>query len=208
MFAYCNNNPIMFKDPNGSEPVETIDTDGDGKPDCYVYEYTFEDILHLNYSPCCADIPISGSGHIYIFQNTDIDSLEKAEKLLPCFVAGHDFVVGDFTRTSSGDKVDNPNIKVRNSFKVYAEAQMMAIADVLLEYGKEYAPDWKRTKDSLVTEWIHHNGYASFSERAKHVDFDNAEEGKGGWYFWGKACIAALNSFAESPLGRLLTSRR
>ena len=41
MFAYCNNNPVTLLDSSGSEPTEAIDTDGDGKPDCFVYEYTY-----------------------------------------------------------------------------------------------------------------------------------------------------------------------
>lgn len=90
-------------------------------------------------------------------------------------------MVGDFTNQ------DNPNIQVRNSYKCSFLPQMDAIADKLLEYGEEYAPDWKRTKSSLVTEWKEHNRYAMFSSRAKHVDFDNAEEGKGGLYFFWKA---------------------
>ncbi len=69
---------------------------------------------------------------------------------------------------------------------------MEAIIDVLLEYGSEYAPSWKRTKDSLIREWIEHNRYALFSERARHVDFDNDEEGKGMLYFLKKAIDGVL----------------
>lgn len=102
------------------------------------------------------------------------------------FTVGKDFMVGDFT-----DSTD-PNIHVRDSYRCYAEVQRKAIVKVLLEYGNDYAPQWKRTEKSLNTEWTEHNRYAAFSERAKHVDFNNAEEGKGFFYFLLKAIRSAF----------------
>ena len=65
------------------------------------------------------------------------------------------------------------------------KSQMKAITSILLEYAE--GTEWKRTQESLITEWREHNRYAWSSARAKHVDFDNKEEGKGFFYFLGKA---------------------
>ena len=65
------------------------------------------------------------------------------------------------------------------------KSQMKAITSILLEYAE--GTEWKRTQDSLITEWREHNRYAWSSARAKHVDFNNAEEGKGFGYFLWKA---------------------
>lgn len=67
------------------------------------------------------------------------------------------------------------------------------IVDVLLEYGHDYAPDWKRARDSLLTEWDSHCLFAAFSKRAMNVDFNNKEEGKGYSYFVGKAIKAVIS---------------
>lgn len=76
---------------------------------------------------------------------------------------------------SKGDA--NPNLQVRDSYRVKSNSQMYAIIASLLEYGANYKPNWRRTKESLYVEWREHNRYAIFSSSARDVDFDNAEEG-------------------------------
>ena len=188
MFAYCRNNPVRFLDNDGLEPVETIDIDGDGRADCYIYEYSFDDITPIGV--VSGTIHVKGSGRIYIYNFLDMGDtkryIEDVNNRPEGFRVGYDFVVGDYTASKDAD------IQVRDSYKCGCIPQMKAITDTLLEYGEQYAPNWNRTQDSLITEWWIHNGYALFSSTAKHVDFNNKEEGKGSWYFFKKAVAQAL----------------
>ena len=93
----------------------------------------------------------------------------------------HRFINTDCIESSKS----NPNLQVRDSYRCTMKYQMKAITSILLEYAE--GTEWKRTQDSLITEWREHNRYAWASARAKHVDFDNKEEGKGFFYFLGKA---------------------
>jgi hypothetical protein len=184
MFAYCRNDPVVSKDICGHIPTDILDTDGDGEDDCFLYEYTYNIFDSPGFELFALKL-FSKTGRIYIYKNVSSSSSENINLPLG-FIEGTDFIICDFT----GD-ID-PNIQVRNSYKCTSRAQMEAIIDVLLEYGSEYAPSWKRTKDSLIREWIEHNRYALFSERARHVDFDNDEEGKGMLYFLKKAIDGVL----------------
>ena len=60
------------------------------------------------------------------------------------------------------------------------------IIDCLQLYDEDFNTPWDRTDESLLTEWKEHHRYR-FHERAKNIDFDNAEEGEGFWYFLKKA---------------------
>lgn len=95
-------------------------------------------------------------------------------------------MVGDYISQA------DPNIQVRDSYRCTMKSQMKAITSILLEYAE--GTEWKRTQESLITEWREHNRYAWSSARAKHVDFNNAEEGKGFGYFLWKAVRAVFKS--------------
>lgn len=190
MFAYCYNNPVIYRDSNGTDPVETIDINGDGVVDCHVYEYNYSGYI-TGIMGTSASVPVSGSGKLYIYKGVSEDYLAGPANKPAGFRDGVDFMVGDFIAASAED----PNIQVRDSYLCTVEPQMKAITAVLLEYAA--GTEWKRTQKSLIKEWKEHNRYAIFSDRARHVDFNNAEEGKGFFYFFGKAIKNALKSVTK-----------
>ena len=180
MFTYCYNNPITYHDSCGTEPVETIDIYGNGSAYCYVYEYSYSGNMS-GILGTSSNVQVSESGKLYIYKGVTQDYFEDSSNTPEGFRAGVDFMVGDFIESSK----NNPNLQVRDSFRCTMKSQMKAITSILLEYAE--GTEWKRTQDSLITEWREHNRYAWASARAKHVDFDNKEEGKGFFYFLGKA---------------------
>ena len=180
MFTYCYNNPITYHDSCGTEPVETIDIYGNGSAYCYVYEYSYSGNMS-GILGTSSNVQVSESGKLYIYKGVTQDYFEDSSNTPEGFRAGVDFMVGDFIESSK----NNPNLQVRDSYRCTMKSQMKAITSILLEYAE--GTEWKRTQDSLITEWREHNRYAWASARAKHVDFDNKEEGKGFFYFLGKA---------------------
>ena len=179
MFAYCENRVNSRIDRQGTDPIDMIDVDNDGVTDCFVYEYSCCYQVDYDSNTGYATLEVI-SGRLFFYVN-DIyyQSACNGAGIPDDFVEGRDFLIGDYTDG------ENPNIQIHNSSMCTSRYQMTAIVEVLLEYGKNYAPKWNRTQDSLVTEWVEHNRYAPFSDSAKHVDFDNNEEGKGTWdYFW------------------------
>ena len=184
MFAYCLNNPIVLRDSNGQEPVETIDLDGDGEIDCYVYEYSYSGKIPIGMGTSAA-IPVSGGGRIYIFVNRTEDYITNPQNRPEGFNPATDYMARYSVEYKDGE--ENPFIQIADSYRCKYEVQMRAIARAMLNFGSEYRQEWDRTEDSIVKEWIEHNRYALFSDSAKHSDFDNAEEGKGFVYFLWKA---------------------
>ena len=161
-----------------------------GSADCLTYEYT----CTVSFRHGGQTYDVTKQGNIYIYRNIDPDSLADKKNQIPGFVEGKDFVVGDFTKDRKNPEKDaqNPNIQVRDSYKCYYRAQMEAIAEVLQNHAKCYAPKWNRTNASIIVEWREHNRYALFSDSARHVGLNNKEEGKGTWYFFTKAYRQAL----------------
>jgi hypothetical protein len=181
MFVYCNNNPIAYRDSGGTEPVETIDLDGDGENDCYIYEYSW-----TYYTPVCN--PITGrvfhvpagtiTGYVCFvvgkqeeyFDNNDLDIPKKYSNCV---------IVGDLR----SEHESNPYMQLYNSYMYTDAIQRSAIICTMLKYDREYPtnPPWGRTEKSLGIEWRLHNlahralGY----EAARSTDFDFKEEGWG-----------------------------
>ena len=187
MFTYCYNNPITYHDSCGTEPVETIDIYGNGSAYCYVYEYSYSGNMS-GILGTSSNVQVSESGKLYIYKGVTQDYFEDTSNKPDGFRAGIDFMVGDFIESSK----NNPNLQVRDSYRCTMKSQMKAITSILLEYAE--GTEWKRTQESLITEWREHNRYAWSSARAKHVDFNNAEEGKGFGYFLWKAVRAVFKS--------------
>ena len=185
MFTYCYNNPIIYHDSCGTEPVETIDIYGNGSAYCYVYEYSYSGNMS-GILGTSSNVQVSESGKLYIYKGVTQDYFEDTSNKPDGFRAGIDFMVGDYISQA------DPNIQVRDSYRCTMKSQMKAITSILLEYAE--GTEWKRTQESLITEWREHNRYAWSSARAKYVDFNNAEEGKGFGYFLWKAVRAVFKS--------------
>lgn len=170
MFTYCGNNPVMFLDVSGNKFESAIDTDGDGEPDLYVYSYSYTTGI-LWWAE-------ERTGHVYIYTGKS-QSYFESMKYPEAFDARTDIIVGDYTQS------DNPNMYAYQAHKVDS-THHESIINCLLEYDSDYGTNWERTKESLKTEWVWHNNF-SFERSAQNIDFDNAEEGKTGWYYINKA---------------------
>ena len=66
-----------------------------------------------------------------------------------------------------------------------------AIILALLTHEHASPSDWRRSAASMKTEWKWHNVFSPFSDTARHVDFNNNEEGKGGLHYIKKAWDAS-----------------
>ena len=97
-----------------------------------------------------------------------------------------DVLVADWTNS------ENPTMYMHQAQKVNSKNRE-DIINCMQEYAQDYATGWNRTNKSLLTEWKEHNRYAFASPRAQNIDFDNAEEGMGFWYFLRKAVRSVLN---------------
>ena len=195
MFAYCLNNPVVLRDSIGLEPVETIDLDGDGEIDCYVYEYSYSG-THSVIMGTSATMPVSGSGRVYIFIDKSTEYITNPQNCPNGFNPDTDFMA---SYRVDKDKDNKPNyvIQIANSYKCTVEVQMRAVAKAMKAFAADYRPNWDRSEGSIVTEWREHNRYAIFADAAKHTDFDTAEEGKGAGYFLWKAIDRAFNKVKE-----------
>ena len=163
MFSYCKNNPVKFKEKAGEYSVTS-----------FSYDYEEED----EYGTW------GFSGTVYIYKGDeikDISYFDNPDHRPSGYVNGRDVIVLDKRNQ------ENPNMVVYNSYKIRDTNQQKEIISILLDYEKASPSNWKRTSESMLTEWKWHNKFALFSDSAKHTDFDLAEEGKNGWYFIEKA---------------------
>ena len=78
------------------------------------------------------------------------------------------------------------NWKVKNSYKIHSEADMIIICQALIDEHPVHGKDMEsyRTAEDMAYEWqIHNMGYAFFSDdenlrnKAKDVDFDPKDQG-------------------------------
>ena len=75
--------------------------------------------------------------------------------------------------------MDDPTIKVLNSYKIVDNNTQNEILHIILEYEKKYPSNWNRTMRSLKKEWIAHNLLYYFDyqiNRTVDVDFNNNDE--------------------------------
>lgn len=154
------NNAYKVLEENGAEPLDY--THG-GILKSYEYSYTGKSGTAVT------------RGNVYIlklpYNYTNIQMEEIADRQT---VGEHDYVVIDYRHVS------DPNMQVRDSYKCDNVKERGCVIDILLLYEKENDTLWERSKPSMEAEWSWHNlayiaGYEV--ERAKHVDFNNADEG-------------------------------
>ena len=175
MFAYCNNNPVTLLDSSGSEPTEAIDTDGDGKPDCFVYEYTYTYVVQYQN----ATVSWTVTGRVYIYTGrtaADMDTITYPDG----FDARTDILVADLTNS------ENPTMYAYQDQKV-SSTYRMDVIKCLQQYDSDFMTPWDRSDGSLLSEWNIHEFFSVFDKSALDVDFDNDEEGWTFWAYCGKA---------------------
>ena len=178
MFAYCLNNPVMLVDSLGSQPIEAIDTNGDGEPDCYVYEYTYT-VNYLFWSK-------TKKGYVYIYVGrTSGDFLETVQRP-DKFNAASDLMAAYYISTDSNGN-PNPVIYAYRADKIKKNCRSQII-ECFQEFDQDFDTDWNRTDESLLIEWEGHHIYR-IAKSAKNIDFDNNEEGMPLDYYHKKAWL-------------------
>lgn len=78
----------------------------------------------------------------------------------------------------------DPNMQVRQSYKITHRADRAAIVRILLEFNGQYPEHnrWNRTFSSMMREWVLHNVAYRMGVQPKRtgdVDFNNGDEEKG-----------------------------
>ncbi len=185
MFAYCDNNPIMYADDTGYaiHPSTVIVNDvggGHSKKDnddikdveevqVYVYEYTSSSWFGLK----------EVVGQVYIYKNVNAAFFEDEKNLPKNFNPKTDIMIGDFT------DIENPNMYAYSAHKLNRKHREKVV-DIMLRYDETYNTAWNRTKSSVLLEWKEHHRYRIGGDSARNIDFDNAEEGKDASYYFEK----------------------
>lgn len=77
----------------------------------------------------------------------------------------------------------DPNMQIRQSYKIMAPQDQTTILQIMLDYNAEFPTDpaWNRTFRSLRMEWALHNIAYLMGVQPKRtgdVDFNNGDEGK------------------------------
>ena len=200
MFVYCRNNPAILKDLNGAEPTETIDTDGDGEPDFYVYNYSSEKIIIVEYidlnfcpyglfihTPTPHIVTVKVSGRVYVAPFSE-------EPSLPDGFGDNDVLVLDNRNHLNDAGESDPGYRICESYKITDRTQQREILKAVFDYDSCYPSQhkWKHTISTALQEWAIHNwayyGFrftnlsGIFNEKIRKcadVDIDNDDIGKG-----------------------------
>ena len=174
MFAYGLNNHVNLVDPDGrcSRFLGFLWKVDCNKAHCsksrnYVKPKGINPIGTYNH----------GQGYVYVVTNEQFNSIAFDEE---------NVVVIIDQRTNA-----DPNMQVRNSFRITETDHQIQIALLMLAYNKANPvnPGWSRTLSSIYTEWKFHNlAYYLYYKRYRTADcdFNNADEGKGFLDFFGR----------------------
>ena len=78
----------------------------------------------------------------------------------------------------------NPSFRIFDSYRIRKNSVKREVLCAMIAYNEEHPSDpaWRRTKNSLVLEWMEHNfayRVGFLRSRAESVDLDNHAEGKG-----------------------------
>ncbi len=173
----------MYTDINGDAPIKVADLDNDGVDDYYLYTYTYTTGFWFWKKEH------TGNVHIYtalVYGDAD-DYFADSTNIPEGFNSQSDVMVGYFENRNEEDvSKSNSNMYVYRADRLNSKYRTSVIT-CMLQFDNDYDTLWDRSEASLLTEWKEHHRYALFSTSAKNVDFDNNEEGKGFWYFLGKA---------------------
>ena len=166
MFAYCNNNPVCLADSWGTDPIYKLDINKDGEDDCFVYYYFYDNFFGGE----------TGIGYVYIFIGVDRSYFDDESNWPEGYDSRKDLLVA-YIIEGKGEK-QNPTLYAYQAQKI-DKSHRADIVDLLLLFAEDYEIDWRRTADSLLTEWKEHNRYALYSKSAQDIDFDRNDEGLG-----------------------------
>ncbi|MBO5316501.1 MAG: RHS repeat-associated core domain-containing protein, partial [Clostridia bacterium] len=151
MYAYCNNNPVMYVDPSGESIVLII-------------------ILII--------AVVSGLTSCSTAQESNPSAEKSITDNINMYYDDVGWKEGKINVKFSPNG-NNPSFQIRNSYEIVDEDDQRAILEYIMN-SEYYSQDiYGRTMNSMIIEWQAHNElYNQYpSERLKHVDFDKNSEG-------------------------------
>ena len=179
MFAYCGNNPVMYRDDTGNSPSHVMVCLMDGGSSAIRYSTSIGDVL------------------IFSGEGKDENTKHDYAKAFPNYI-----IVFDQRYCKDGCTKCNPNMQIWNSYMIDESAKQREILEILYAYDKAHPSRhaWGRTVDSMLVEWDAHNDiyrlakYISYdyANRVAHTDFDYNDEGKTYEEYWQRAIKEAL----------------
>ena len=174
-FVYCGNNSVMYSDDSGKRYCAAANSDKETSYEIEVACKWQKNVVNAKYNP--EPIDTYSDGNIYLVEDTN-----EIFALFPGDVIAID-------KRSHNNYLEK-NIEIWRSYLITDQSHQAEIILCLLEYEKNNPANWNRTFDSMMVEWDAHNdSYYLFNltpfnvpfERAKHVAFDNRDEGKSYW---------------------------
>ena len=174
MFAYCGNNPISYSDNSGYLRNYNVMMTGSGS---IGYKEVFEYKVIQKFLFTSTEY----QGKVYFYEDKPYNFYLDKSNRPSGFNPETDVMVGIFITNTN-----NPTFLIPYADELNPNCRKVVI-QAMKEYDKDYNTPWERTADSLLTEWEEHMRYKRFSDSARHVDFDNSDEGHGFWYFFKKA---------------------
>jgi len=161
MFAYCNNNPVMYVDPNGDIGF-------------LAGAFLVGVLLTVLMIPASSDLSEE-------FENA---AREKYNEETINIVDSHDKVVEGKVNVivkTTGYNEENPNIIIMESHRIRDEYEMEAIIDYIMSHEMYDSSIFKRSKNSYIYEWVAHNfaydfGNEAHKNSAKNVDLDEKDD--------------------------------
>lgn len=135
MFAYCDNNPVMRIDPNGESARGIVWK-------LALLGFVLGVVAALSYvQPNIQPYASYGEGRGDVYIVTE-DKVEEVEKIKD----DKDVVIVDYRNDP------DPNMQVKESFKIKKKKYRTEIAQIMLDYNAENPvdPAWNRTVDSIV----------------------------------------------------------
>ncbi len=170
MFIYCNNNPVMYKDPSGQFLISALVVGAAVVGMAFLFTADSHQTVesHQQQQRKAAEQKYNQNT-----VNVYTPSSGKAEK-------GKVNVLIDKNNKNSAGQSD-PNIHIENSYQITDSYEMEAILNVVIaspEYDSNVFP---RTINSYIREWKGHNfmyniSSGSWKNRAMHVDLNNLED--------------------------------
>ena len=186
MYAYCLNNPVSYSDPAGNVCVRNIVTsDKEGA----VINQSFVNLPGYRPQMQKPTASFESNGDVVNVYIVSADRCSFVEKN----ISERDVVIVDKRNETI------PDIQWRNSYITRSRNETRKILAVIAKYARENPiadVQWDRTVSSMETELRYHNwGYIiatnsnnpnqNLIERAKHVDFDNSEDGTNPFFYLG-----------------------
>ena len=164
MFAYCNNNSVLYTDSFGDRPFVGTSTENE------TAEVRFLSFATMN-NTSVESISTDFSGTIYVVNTNTRDNTKSASTKALINNSGNGYWV-------ILDNRNNGAVEIINSYKTYNIANQADILNTFFKYTQnnpKSTSNWYRTISSMYVEWTWHNLFYYFGfmrENAKSACFD------------------------------------